>query len=164
MNTGTSGGSGWTSWSAGQEAPAEEDTQPVGDEDEGEFINPMAALSLGGPRAASTNDYQPPKRSAVIDEDDDEDMGFGNSSLSRNRTPKPAAAAGAQAKTEEKKAPVEDKKPEAEKRKLLKSPNRTRLTASGCKEWLAWRLVWQERRFRVGACAREAGRGKLDGL
>ena len=130
-STGASGGSGWTSWSASQEAPVEEEVHAEGGDDEGEFINPMAALSLGGPRGAAPSDYQPSKTRAPVEEDEDEDMGFGNTSLSRGKTPKPAAPAaakpGADPKANDKKAPAEDKKAEPEKREFCRAAKRPEL-------------------------------------
>jgi hypothetical protein len=115
----------YSSWSSGQDADqaAEDDDTPTGNDGEAEFINPMAALSLGA-RGTAPSDYQPPASSSnnrYEEEDDDEDMGFGNSSLSRGRTPRPAAGesvADKGKKKDDSPAPAEEKKPDsaAEKR------------------------------------------------
>lgn len=101
-----------------QEQPetAEDDDTPTGHDDDAEFINPMAAMSIGA-RGAGPSDYQPAAANSYNrqdEEDDDEDMGFGNTSLSRGRTPRPAAPEQASSKPkEDKPAPAEEPKNDA---------------------------------------------------
>ena len=86
-------GSTWQSWSGDQELSKNDDEQQDTNGDEpGEFINPMAAMSFGAPKAPEPADHNPAKGKAPANdfEEEDDDLGFGNSSLSRGRTPKPA--------------------------------------------------------------------------
>jgi len=73
------------------EAEDEDMTPGARGADDGDFINPMANLSLGP--SAPINDHQPRSSAAADDVNEDEDdLGFGNRALSRNRTPKPESA------------------------------------------------------------------------
>lgn len=103
-------GSTHNSWAAGQEPTQEEDEhEPLAENgDEGELLNPMAALSLAsGP---AQNDYAPSASRQNQVADDDDDLGFGNVSLSRGKTPRPGET-GSEDKDKDK-GKVDDKKPE----------------------------------------------------
>lgn len=161
----------YSSWSHDQETePTADDDTPTGNDDEAEFINPMAALSLGA-RGTAPSDYQPPASSShnrIEPEDDDEDMGFGNSSLSRGRTPRPAASeAVADKKSKDKDnspAPVEEAKPEASADKRESTAGLGSLLTRSQSQGVARRMVreerWRERRSRP----RQAGRGEQNGI
>lgn len=76
----------------GQSAVADEPKgTEQGDDDVGELLNPMAALSFGASAPTSATYDPPTSRNEIrLNEDDDEDdLGFGNKALSRNRTPRP---------------------------------------------------------------------------
>lgn len=91
-----------------------------GDEEVGELLNPMAALSFGAPPAITTS-HSAPHRDQVDLDDDDDDLGFGNAGLSRNRTPRPPTGppqeqSGSDAKQDEY-APAEEVKQDKGKEK-----------------------------------------------
>ena len=92
-------GGGWSGF-GGEQQDDDDATPHVGaspetDEVAGEFINPMAALSLGPSTASNdTDSYKPSSRHLAVNGDDDDDLGFGNSSLSRSRTPQQPGEAG----------------------------------------------------------------------
>lgn len=100
----------------GGEQPSLGQDGETGDDEIGELLNPMAAMTFGRPTNSGPSDYQPPKQDKI--EEDDDDLGFGNSSLSRGRTPRPAVEPSGDKgdKAPEKAAPaVTESKPEANK-------------------------------------------------
>ncbi|WWD17433.1 hypothetical protein CI109_101874 [Kwoniella shandongensis] len=112
------GGGSYSAW--GEESKDNEGDEtphiPIGLGDEGDFINPMAQLSLGA-NGTSNNSYEPPAPPAqqptnryAVDDDDEDDLGFGNKALSREKTPKPPAGSSA---ADDKKEKKEDTKPAA---------------------------------------------------
>lgn len=82
------------SWGGDREEDGNGDTPQAyegGADHESDFINPMAALSLG--QSAPGPSYDPPG-SRTDHEEDDDDLGFGNKALSRARTPMPPTSTG----------------------------------------------------------------------
>ncbi|WVF71600.1 hypothetical protein IAT40_006408 [Kwoniella sp. CBS 6097] len=129
QHTGVSGYNPWsgTETNEGEETPHAlghghgqgQDTSTV---DDGDFISPMAQLSLGPsapPSAPAAAQNYAPSRQQTYEEDDEDDLGFGNKALSRNRTPKPAdheGDSGTQAASDgNKKASAKDTKAEPAK-------------------------------------------------
>jgi len=77
---------GFTPWASSQDVPMEQNATHLQDEgDEGEFINPMAGLSLG-----PKSEHVLQTKGNAVELDDEDDLGFSNKALSRARTPKPA--------------------------------------------------------------------------
>ncbi|WVQ99280.1 hypothetical protein IAU59_006412 [Kwoniella sp. CBS 9459] len=108
QHTGVSGYNAWTGNDndEGEETPhvyahgqghGHEQAVASAEGDDGDFMSPMAQLSLG-PSAPSApappvQSYAP-SRQQTYEDDDEDDLGFGNAALSRNRTPKPAGHEG----------------------------------------------------------------------